>query len=109
MKKLRLVLLVGALLLGTGSVWAGFQEGISAAQQGDYITAFHEWKPLAEKGNVSAQYNLGLMYYDGQGVTQDYVRAVEWYRKAAKQGDADAQYNLGKMYSHGQGVIQDYD
>ena len=45
-----------------------------------------------------AQYNLGVMYDNGDGVPQDYKEAVKWYRLAAEQGDASAQYNLGLMY-----------
>ena len=52
--------------------------------------------------------NLGLMYYNGQGVEQDYKKAVYWWDKSAEQGDADAQHNLGLMYDNGQGVEQDY-
>jgi TPR repeat protein len=52
---------------------------------------------------LAAQFNLGLMYYNGQGVTQDYSQAADWYRKAAAQGNAAAQYNLGLMYYNGQG------
>jgi TPR repeat protein len=51
-----------------------------------------------------AQYNLGLMYYKGQGVQQDFKEAVSWYRKGAEQGDAKAQHALGCMYATGQGV-----
>ena len=65
-------------------------------------------RELAAKGEVSAQFNLGFMYANGQGVTQDYVEAVRWYRKAADQEDAAAQYNLGIRYDNGQGVTQDY-
>ena len=61
----------------------------------------------AEQGVAVAQYNLGLMYENGQGVRQDYAEAVRWYRKAAEQGNANAQYNLGVMYGNGQGVRQD--
>ena len=57
---------------------------------------------------MPAQYNLGFMYANGQGVPEDYVEAVKWYRKAADQGDASAQYNLGRMVASGQGVRQDY-
>ena len=57
---------------------------------------------------MNAQYNLGIMYYNGQGVPQDYAEAVKWYRLAADQGDAYAQYNLGVMYDNGEGVPQDY-
>ena len=37
-------------------------------------------------GFAYAQYNLGVMYDNGQGVQQDYKEAVKWYRKAAEQG-----------------------
>ncbi len=30
-----------------------------------------------------AQYNLGLMYHNGQGVPQDYVHAHMWFNLAA--------------------------
>ena len=62
----------------------------------------------AEQGDAIAQYNLGLMYYKGQGVLQDYKEAVKWYLKAAEQGHASAQFNLGLLYYRGQGVLQDY-
>ena len=66
------------------------QNGFTAAQRGDYATALREWEPLAEQGNASAQYYLGVMYYYGQGVPQDYKTAVKWYKPAAKQGNAFA-------------------
>ena len=55
-----------------------------------------------------AQNNLGLMYYNGQGLSQDYHEAAKWYRLAAEQGNATAQSNLGSMYYSGEGVPQDY-
>ena len=54
----------------------------------------------------AVQYNLGVMYDNGQGVKQDHREAVAWYRKAAAQGDAQAQFNLGNMCRKGQGVKQ---
>src|ERR1019366_1315713 len=62
----------------------------------------------AAQGDASAQYNLGLMYDQGRGVTQNYPESARWYRLAAAQGDASAQYNLGLMYDQGRGVPQDY-
>ena len=62
----------------------------------------------AARGDVEAQYNLGLLYDLDQGVRQDYQKAIEWYEKAAAQGDVDAQYNLGSLYAQGRGVKQDY-
>ena len=75
-----------------------FQQGLAAAEKGDHQTAFQFWKPLAEQGYASAQFNLGVMYDHGQGVKQDYLEAAKWYRKAAEQGHRDAQFYLGVMY-----------
>ena len=85
-----------------------FQKGFEALGAGDYATALQEWKPLAEQGDAYAQFNLGLMYVNGDGVPQDYKEAASWFRKAAEQGGAKAQGNLGIMYGTGQGVPQDY-
>ena len=92
------------------SVWsADFEKGWDAYEKGDYATALREWEPLAEQGDVSAQYNLGLMYHSGEGVPKDYKTAHKWFsHAAAEQGDAVAQYNLGQMYRNGQGVPRDY-
>jgi len=62
----------------------------------------------AKAGEIESQFNLGMMYYEGNGVTQDYQQAKLWYQKAAEQGFAGAQYNLGLMYAKGEGVTQDY-
>ncbi len=99
--------LCGGFTLGlTASAWAT-DEVVDALQRGDYATAIRELRPLAEQGDAEAQYNLGVMYGNGQGVPQDYAEAVKWYRKAAKQGHAKAQPKLGFMYRNGQGVPQD--
>ena len=111
--KLAGLALIAALCAGftlglTAPAWAGLDEGVAAYDRRDYETALREFRPLAEQGNAKAQYNLGLMYYDGKGFPQDYAEAVKWYRKAAEQGYAKAQYNLGLMYVGELGVPQDY-
>ncbi len=80
--------------------------GLNQAVWADDVSDFRETLQLAEQGNADAQFNLGLMYYDGQGVRQDYAEAVKWYRQAAEQGYVKAQYNLGVMYNNGQGVAK---
>ncbi len=52
----------------------------------DYADAVKSNRKDAEHGNANAQYNLGVMYSQGLGVTQDHAEAVKWYRKAAAQG-----------------------
>ena len=65
---------------------------------------FDETMTVAKQGDVTAQYNLGVMYGEGVGVPENESEAVKWFRKAADQGYADAQYNLGLMYDNGEGV-----
>ena len=106
MKKLTIALAF-LMTLSSPVVAQDFQKGWAASQAGDFATALKEWKPLAEQGHDNAQYNLGVMYHNGQGVPQDDAEAVRWYRLAAEQGHADAQTNLGVNYDNGQGVLQD--
>jgi hypothetical protein len=92
-----------------GQAWAGpFEDGVAAFERSDYTTASRLWRPLAEEGHATAQYNLGAMYDSGRGVPRDYTEAVKWYRLAAEQDYARAQNNLGNMYANGEGVPQDY-
>jgi TPR repeat protein len=65
-------------------------------------------KEQAISGDAIAQYNLGEVYEEGQGVSQDYSQAAMWYRKAAEQGNADAQFDIGGLYYDGHGLSQDY-
>ena len=88
--------------------WADFQAGMEANDREDYATALREWRPLAERGDALAQYNLGLLYRKGRGVPQDDVQARNWYAKAAAQGLAKAQFNLGTLYFNGEGAPKDY-
>ena len=67
---------------------------------------FAETKAKAEAGNVISQFKLGMMYYNGEGVSQDLQEAAKWYRKAADQGYAYAQVSLGLMYYNGEGVLE---
>jgi hypothetical protein len=83
---------------------ADFQKGQTAYQNGDFATALHEWKPLAEQGYARAQYLLGLMYLTGRGVPLNHKTAVKWCKLAAEQRNAYAQFNLGFMYDNGHGV-----
>jgi TPR repeat protein len=62
----------------------------------------------ADHGDVTAEYKLAYMYYDGRGVPQDYAEASRWCRKAAEQGYAKAQFGLGDLYLHGKGAPQDF-
>jgi hypothetical protein len=97
-----------ALLVAPSAAAGPFEDAVAAHKGRDYDTALRLLRPLASRGMAEAQYNLGIMYDEGQGVPQDYTAAVMWYRLAADQGFASAQYAVGVMYYKGEGVPQDY-
>ncbi len=63
-----------------------FEDGVAAAERGDYETALRIWRPLAEQGDAEAQYNLGFSYANGESVPQDFVQAHLWLSLAASAG-----------------------
>lgn len=64
-----------------------FQQGFEAANKGDYQTALKLLQPLAAQGHAKAQFNLGTMYHNGEGVKRDLSKAKEWFRKACDKGN----------------------
>ena len=88
------------------AVAADIDQGQAAYDVGDFATALHFWRPLAEQGNARAQNNLGVMYENGKGVALDFNEALRWYRLSASQGYGGAQYNLGLIYALGRGGVQ---
>ena len=68
---------------------------------------FNENQRLANQGNASAQYNLGIMYYKGERAQKDKSKAIEWFRKAANQGHIKSKHNLEVIYGNDEGVYQD--
>ena len=91
-------------LLPTVAMAADLQRGLEAYQQGDYAAALADLELLARQGDPRAQFALGMMSDNGEGVIQDHGQAFRWFRKAAEQGHAQAQRQLGRLYFHGLGV-----
>lgn len=91
-------------LFASPGVLADYEDGVNAAFKGDFETALHEFTLAAEAGLDLAQYNLGILYFTGQGVERDVVEAFRWTEAAALQGHVAAQFNLGSLYYAGDGV-----
>ena len=87
MRCLQVITLAATL---TTPAWADFRDGKAAYNRGDYTEAVQEFQPLAEKGDVKAQYWLGAMYTVGFGVPQDDVFAHMWFNLAAGRGSKAA-------------------
>lgn len=113
-----LLLLLSCMLIFIGSAFSengetGTDEtqrvlGIDHYMPKDYEGVFNLFKKAADQGDVSAQFNLGVMYFEGKGVPQNYVEAFNWFKKVADQGNSNAQYNLAVGYSKGRGVPINY-
>jgi len=73
----------------------------------DKKEAVKQCRLLAEQGDATAQYSLGLCYAKGDGVPQDKKEAVKWWLLAAEQGNFWAQRYLSLAYYEGEGVPKD--
>lgn len=94
-------MLAVALLAQAAPAKADFAAGVAAYKQGRYTEALARFEPLATGGDARAQFALGLLYDNGEGVARDDDAAFTWYRRAAEQGYAKAEYNLALMLERG--------
>lgn len=89
-----------AIILVVGAVVVLYEMLTSRDEFGELIAK-------AEKGDILVQFQLGNMYYNGEGVSVNYEEAFRWYRMAAGEGHAESQYYVGTLYHNGQGVAKD--
>ena len=105
-------------MLLSACCWAGsaanaapsdLEVGLQALQRGDYAEAYCLWRPLADSGSAEAQYHIGWLYANGNGLAVDIDRAVALWMQAAGQGHADSQFAVGLAYTTGEGMRMDLD
>ena len=89
--------------LAVGAI-APHVNSMAALQSG---AQFASVKDLAEKGDPTSQYDMGVRSFEGRGVARDPLAAIQWFEKAAAQGLAQAQYRLGAIYEKGSGAPRD--
>ncbi|MEA3040518.1 MAG: uncharacterized protein QOC65_7, partial [Sphingomonadales bacterium] len=77
-----------------GTASADVRAGIEQWRAGNYEAAIREWRPLAERGDADAQFNMGQAYRLGRGVSADPRTSNMWFERAARQGHAQAEANL---------------
>jgi uncharacterized protein len=71
--------------------------GVEAWRAGNYDVAIRLWRPLADRGDADAQYNVAQAYFLGRGVPQNMNLAEQWYERAARQGHEEAEANYGLL------------
>lgn len=85
----------------------GNYKGYAEFKMAHYDNARIIWQALAQRGNAEANFNLGILYEDGLGVSQDLAQALLYYETAAIGGSFKAQYRLGLLYFVGKTVPLD--
>jgi len=89
--------------------WADeFDDAFNVYGTGDYGAARSMLEPLAQGGDIRAQYLLGRIYSEGEGIAKNDEEGVKWYRLAADRGDTISQLALGTMYVNGRGVRRSF-
>lgn len=102
-------MLLGAALVVAGVAHAGdLEDGAAAYAAQDYAQAFLLLAPLADRGEPEAEFVLGQMYRNGQGLARSVAEALPLLTRAAEAGHAGAQDALGQLYEAGEGVEQDF-
>ena len=85
------VAVLAIVCIPAGVMWAGpLEDGVKAYSKADYARANRLLSPLAEGGDIDAQFTMAMMYQRGQGVEESKVRAYMYYGLAARKGDKDA-------------------
>ena len=92
-----IALIAATMAVPTHAQQPSVKAGIEAWQKGDYATAVNNWRPLAEKGDADAAFNLGQAYRLGRGVVINLAAAQTWLERAAKGDHLDAQTTLGLL------------
>lgn len=77
------------------NMWA---EGDKYYKLCEFEKAFEYFEKAANAGSAEAMYDLGYLYYSGEGVEKSYDLALKWYEKAADLGNLRAMYKLGLFY-----------
>lgn len=75
-------LIILALVAPGLNVWADFAGGVAAYKQRDYARAQVLFAALAEAGDARAQFALGLLYDNGEGLAHDDQRASNGIARA---------------------------
>jgi hypothetical protein len=114
-KRRRLALVIAVCVFvaiaGVGVLlYVYFENAAEASRQ--FASALSIMEAACKAGDrpkcATAQYNIGCMYYGGEGVSMNYREAFSNFRQAADMGNVDAMTNVGILYRNGQGVTRDF-
>jgi len=107
MVKINYLVLIGILSISIMAI-ANNDIGYKYYKKGNYKKALEVWVIEAEAGNKEALYNIGLLYFFGNGVEKNLSLAFNYCQEAAYMGSPRAQNNLAFMYIKGLGIEKSY-
>ena len=76
-----------------------YQYGIAVGKNPQQALIYFEL--AAAQLDVRAEYNLGILYLEGQITPVDYYKGIDWMTDAAFKGNPYAQYALANIYEKG--------
>jgi len=79
-------LALAALVVAGPAARADFNAALTDYKAGHYDTARRQFSAMAELGDCSSQFNLGVMALQGQGGAKDVGAGVGWLKAAAANG-----------------------
>jgi class 3 adenylate cyclase len=84
-----------------------YDQGVSLFKGKQFSQAAELYRKACDGGERKGCNNLGLMYYNGEGVAKDPNRAADLYRRACEAGGVGGCLNLASMYLQGDGLPRD--
>ncbi|MBQ7576634.1 MAG: SEL1-like repeat protein [Synergistaceae bacterium] len=107
-KRAILLLVILAVTFSANTLFAAARRRVPVKPRMQNSHKIEQLRREADRGHVGSQFELGRIYYNGDGVKRDYKQAYYWYDKAANKGDANAQYRLAELFYSGHGTKQNY-
>ena len=91
MIKMKTFFMCTMLFLGANITFAqSVSYAKSLIEQGKYLEAAKQLRPLADGGNAEAQYLAATLFFDGKGVTKNDAQGKKYATLSANQGNEDA-------------------
>jgi hypothetical protein len=84
-----------------------YNAGMNAYEAGKFEEAYNYF--IQEETNPRCAFALGVIYYNGQGISRDFKKSTHYYTIAAEAGIVPAQVSAGFAYANAMGVPQDFE
>jgi len=88
------------------TIGALYLKGLPGLLEKDTKTGISMLSKAVIAKSLTARFNLGMAYYNGDGVPKDAVKASQWLKLAARQNFSEAKYSLGLLLIDGEGGIR---